>query len=493
MLNVLLWLPLAVALLVVLAPRRLTAPLSVAGSLATLALALKLVQDFESGTPALQHVVDESWIAELGVRYQLGVDGISLFLVVMTALLWAASFTWAAFRVPDRPKTFFLMLGIAEFATLGAFLAQDLLLFVLFFDLMLVPFFFLIGSYGTGDRVRATIKMMVYTLVGSLLMLVAAIATAVLTANETGELSFAMADLRASVLPDGSQDWIFCFFAAAFLVKMPAFPLHGWMPDAYLAAPPAVLALLSGVLSKVAAYGFLRVVLPIFPDATVQFQELMLVIATVSIIYGSAMAFTQTNVRLIVGYSSIAQLGFITLGVFSLTSDGANGAILQMVNHAVVVVPLFLIIVLLAERYGSEDLRQMGGGAMRAPALAGLFLIVTLATLAMPGSANFIGEFYILNGLFDDQAAFAVVASVGIAMAAFYALRMYQRAMHNRLPSGGSSREIDWRDGLVLVPLVGVILLLALSPGSILNRGEASVQDKVGAVASAGEHVAVIR
>jgi NADH-quinone oxidoreductase subunit M len=488
MLSAMLWLPLAVALLVAAMPRRLAGPLSVAGSLVTLALAALLVLDFDSGLPGLQHAVDESWIPELGVRYQLGIDGINLFLVAITALLWAAAFTWSAFRTPDRPKNYFLMLGIGEFATLGAFLAQDLLLFVLFFDLMLVPFFFLIGSYGTGNRVRATIKMMVYTLVGSLLMLVGAIAAAILTANETGELSFAMADLRANVLPDGSQDWIFCFFAAAFLVKMPAFPLHGWMPDAYLAAPPAVLALLSGVLSKVAAYGFLRVVLPIFPDATLQFQELILVIAVISILYGSAMAFTQTNVRLIAGYSSIAQLGFITLGVFSLTADGANGAILQMVNHAVVIVPLFLIIVLLAERFGSEDLRQMGGAAMRAPVLAALFLIVTLALLAMPGSANFIGEFYILNGLFDEKTAFAVIASAGIAMAAFYALRLYQRAMHNPLPAGITSRELGLRDALVLVPLVGVIVALALTPGSILTRGEAAVQDKVGAVANAADN-----
>ena len=487
MLNALLWLPVAVCVLVALAPRRAAAPLSVAGSLGTLGLAIALVADFDAASPGLQHVVNETWIADLGVRYQLGVDGISLFLVVMTALLWTVSFTWAAFRMPDRPKNFFLMLGIGEFATLGAFLAQDLLLFVLFFDLMLLPFFFLIGSYGTGDRVRATIKMMVYTLVGSLLMLVAAIATGILTADETGELSFAMADLRANVLPEGTQDWIFCFFAAAFLVKMPAFPLHGWMPDAYLAAPLPVLALLSGVLSKVAAYGFLRVVLPIYPDATVQFQELVLVLATVSILYGSAMAFTQTNVRLIAGYSSIAQLGFITLGVFSLTAGGADGAVLQMVNHAIVVVPLFFIIVLLAERFGTEDLRQMGGGAMRAPVLAALFLIVTLATLAMPGSANFVGEFYILNGLFDAKVAFAVVASAGIAMAAFYALRLYQRTMHNRLPAGGASRELELRDGLVLVPLVAVILFLALFPGEILERGEASIQDKVGAVAQADE------
>jgi len=491
MLIAILCVPIGVALAAALLPSRLVAPLSVLGSLVTLGLSIALVAGFDSGVPGLQNVVDEAWIPGLGVRFQLGVDGISLFLVVMTALLWAASFAWSAWRMPDRPKNYFLMLGIGEFSVLGAFLAQDLLLFVLFFDLMLVPFFFLIGGYGTGDRVRATIKMMVYTLVGSLLMLVAAIATAILASEATGELSFAMSDLRANVLPEASQEWIFCFFAAAFLVKMPAFPLHGWMPDAYRAAPLPVLALLSGVLPKVAAYGFLRVVFPIFPDATVQFQELVLVLALLSILYGSAMAFTQTNVRLIAGYSSIAQLGFITLGVFSLTADGANGAVLQMVNHGLVVAPVFLIVALLAERYGTEDLREMGGAAMRAPVLAVLFLIVTLATLAMPGSSNFIGEFYILNGLFDEHPIYAVIAMAGVAMAAFYALRLYQKTMHNRLPHGVESHEMTLRDGSVLVPLVLVIVAAALYPTLILQRGEAAIQDKVGAVSarSAGEVV----
>ena len=483
MLNVLLWLPVAVCVAVAVMPKRAAGPVSVIGSLGTLGLAIALAIDFDSGVPGLQYVVDESWIAELGVRYQLGMDGISLFLVVMTALLWTACFTWASFRSPERPRNFFLMLGLAQFGTMGAFLAQDLLLFVAFFDLMLIPFFFLIGSYGTGDRVRATIKMMVYTLVGSLLMLVAAIATAVLAAPDGGEISFAMADLRANLLPEGSQDWIFCFFGAAFLVKMPSFPLHGWLVDAYRAAPLPVLALLSGVLSKVAAYGFLRVVLPIYPDATVQFQDLILVIATASILYGSVMAFTQTNVRLIAGYSSIAQLGFITLGIFSLTPDGADGAVLQMVNHAIVVVPTFLVIAILYERFGTDDLRGMGGAAKRAPVLAAMFLIVTMATLAMPGSANFIGEFYILNGLFDSNTALAVVATAGIAMAAFYALRMFQLTMHNRLPVGAESREVGWRDGVVLIPLVGVIIAMAFFPGVIIEHGEASVQDKIGAVA----------
>jgi len=293
--------------------------------------------------------------------------------------------------------------------------------------------------------------------------------------------------LRANLLSEGSQDWIFCFFAAAFLVKMPAIPLHGWVPDAYRAAPLPVLALLSGVLSKVAAYGFLRVVFPIFPDAALEFQELIMILAVASVLYGSVMAFTQNNLRMIAAYSSIAQMGFITLGLFALTADGADGAVLHMINHGLVVWPVFFIIALLFERYGSEDLREMGGGALRAPVFATLFMIVTLALLAMPGSANFIGEFYILNAVFQAKIVYAILASTGIAMAAFYALRMYQRTMHNRLPEGKVSREISWRDAAVLTPVVAVIVGLALYPGLVLERGEASVQDKMGAVMAVAE------
>jgi NADH-quinone oxidoreductase subunit M len=257
---------------------------------------------------------------------------------------------------------------------------------------------------------------------------------------------------------------------------MPAFLVHGWMPDAYRAAPIAVLAVFAGVLSKVGAYGFLRVVLPTYPDATVQFQEFVLVIAVAGIVYGGAMAFTQTNVRLIAGFSSLAQLGFITLGIFSLRPDGADGSVLQMVNHGLVVAPTFLIIGLLAERAGSEDLRDMGGMAFRAPALAAMFLIITLATLAMPGSANFIGEFYILIGTFQAKIVYALIASAGIVFAAFYGIRLYQRTMHNRMPEGVESREISLRDATALAPLVACIVALALYPGLILERGEGSVE-----------------
>jgi NADH-quinone oxidoreductase subunit M len=487
MTNSLLWTPLIFALSGLVLPKRAVGWWAAAGAVVTLGIAIALLAGFDSGA-GLQDTVDVNWIPGLGVDYSLGVDGLNVFLLLLTALLWLGGTAFAALREQERPHLFFGMLLLGETATLGAFLAQDLLLFVLFFDLMLVPFYFLFGAWGTDREggptaASATLKMIVYTLVGSLLMLVGAIATAIIAADG-GQISFSIADLARHPIAEGSQQWIFWFFAAAFLVKMPAFLLHGWMPDAYRAAPLPVLAIFSGVLAKVGAYGFLRVVLPLFPDATVQFQEVVLVIALASILYGSAMAFTQTNVRLIGGYSSVAQLGFITAGIFALRADGADGAVLQMVNHGLVVAPLFIVVAILAERSGSEDLREMGGMALRGPVLAAFFLIVALATLAMPGSANFVGEFYILNGLFQAKIVFALVAVSGVALSAYYALRLYQRTMHNRLPNGVLSREIGLRDGLVLAPLVLCILALAFYPQLILERTDTAVQQSVTATQS---------
>jgi NADH-quinone oxidoreductase subunit M len=488
MINVLLWLPLAVGIVGLFLPKRASGWWATLGAVATLGVAIAMVAGFDSNSAGLQHTVDIAWISGLGVDYSLGVDGLNLFLVLLTAVIWVGGIAFAAIREQARPQLFFFLMLVAETATLGAFLAQDLLLFVLFFDLMLVPFYFLFGAWGhdrSGEggltAPAATLKMIVYTLIGSLLMLVAAVATAIISADG-GHLTFSIQALQEQGLGLGSERWIFWFFAAAFLVKMPAFLLHGWMPDAYRAAPLPALIVFSGVLAKVGAYGFLRVVLPVFPEATVEFQEVILVVALASILYGSVMAFTQTNVRLIAGYSSVAQLGFITAGIFALRADGADGAILQMVNHGLVVAPIFLIVALLVERTGSEDIREMGGLAMRAPILAALFLIVALATLAMPGSANFIGEFYILNGLFQEKIVFAVIAISGVAMSAYYALRLYQATMHNRKADGIASREIGLRDGLVLAPLVLCILGLALYPQLILHRTDASVKQTVTSV-----------
>ncbi len=462
--------------------------LALIGSLGALGLAIGYIADYSPGTTGLTHVTDVVWISELGIHYKLGISGLNVFLVGLTTLLFAAATIAANMRSWERPRLFYFHFMLAESAVLGAFLAQDLALFVAFFDLMLIPFYFLIGGWGREpDRVKATIKLVIYTLVGSLLMLAAAIATGVLAAQSGGgHITFVLSQLQALPLSKGSQEWIFLFFAAAFLVKMPAFPLHGWMPDGYRAMPIEVLMVFSGVLSKVGAYGFLAIVLPLFPQAAAHFQTLMLIIALVSILYGSAVAFTQTDARLIAGYSSVAQLGFITLGIFALNPQGAQGALLQMVNHGLVVAPLLFIVAVLSRRAGgSEDVRDMGGIAFRAPVLASIFLIVSLATLAIPGSANFVGEFLILLGVFQAKLVIAIIAFSGVVMASVYALRLFIRAMHNRVGTGVDSREISIRDGAVLVPLVLVILFMALYPQLALRRSEASTKTAVASAQAA--------
>ena len=478
-LSVLIWLPAVAALVAALLPRRLAGRVTLVGALGALALAIGYVVWFDRGRDGLQFVTNQVWISQLGIHYKLGLDGLNLFLILLTALLFAAGMLAANLREWDRPRLFYFQLALAESGVLGAFAAQDLALFVGFFDLMLIPFYFLIGAWGGPGRVPATTKLVIYTLVGSLFMLAGAVATGVI-AGRGGTPDFVLSHIVQIELPKSSQEWIFLCFAAAFLVKMPLFPLHGWMPDGYRAMPLPVLAIFSAVLSKVAAYGFLRVVLPVLPDAAAHFQTLILLIALASILYGSVMAFTQTDVRLIVGYSSIAQMGFITLGIFSLRPEGAQGALLQMINHGLVVAPLFFIIGLLAARAGgSKDVRDMGGLALRAPVLATLFLITALATLAMPGSANFVGEFLILLGTFEAKLVIAVVAFAGVILASVYMLRAYIRTMHGPVGGGVESREIAPADALVVVPLVAAIVALAFYPQLPLARSQAAVTGAV--------------
>jgi NADH-quinone oxidoreductase subunit M len=266
---------------------------------------------------------------------------------------------------------------------------------------------------------------------------------------------------------------------------MPLFPLHGWLPDGYRSMPIPALAVFSGVLSKVAAYGFLRIVLPLFPHASAHYQTLLLLIALASILYGSVNAFTTTEARLVVGYSSMAQMGFITLGIFALRPEGAQGALLQMVNHGLVTAPLFFIVAILAVRTGgSEDIRDMGGLAFRAPVLAAIFLIVALATLAMPGSTNFAGEFLILLGVFAAKPVIAIVAFTGVALASVYMLRAFIRTMHNRVGPGAESREISLGDGALLVPLVLVILTLSVYPQAALKKSEPAAKASIARAAA---------
>ena len=490
-LSIVMFLPLVAGLVGAVLPRGMARWAVLAGTVAVLGYAIAMLADFDSGAGGLQWVTDDEWIAELGIRYQLGVDGLNLFMIVLTAVAWVPCTLVAAFRQHDRPRLFFFNLALGETAVLGAFMAQDLALFIVFFDLMLVPFYFMIGGWGTGERVRATTKFVIYTLAGSLLMLAAAIALGVLSTPDGGEISFSLADLQQRSVSEGTQQWMVLLFALAFFVKAPLFPLHGWIPETYRATPIVTLALLSGVLSKVGVYGFLRIVLPVMPDGSQHWQELFIVIAVFSILYGSVLAFSQDNVRLVVAYSSIAQLGFIVLGIFAFEDKGAQGAVLQMLNHGLVVVPLFLIIGAIAARAGGrESLSELGGMAFRAPVLAALFLIVTFATLAMPGSANFMGEILILFGAFEDKLVYGLVASAGVALAAVYMIRLFQRTMHYREGPAVRSSDIGRLDLAAIAPLVAVIVALGVYPHFVVDRTERSTTASIQEARSIASEVA---
>jgi NADH-quinone oxidoreductase subunit M len=332
------------------------------------------------------------------------------------------------------------------------------------------------------------VKMVIYTAVGSFLMLAAAIAAGVLASHQHGTaINFTFTALEHLGLSRTDQDWIFLGFAAAFLVKMPLTPFHGWLADAYKSMPIPAVAVFSGVVSKVAAYGFIAIVLPLFPQASHHYQTLMLVIALVSVLWGTAMAFTTRDVRLVIAYSSVAQMGFIVLGIFSLKSTGDQGALLQMLNHGIVTAASFFIVAAVAARAGgSENMADMGGIAFRAPILASLFLIVTFANLAMPGSSNFIGEFLILLGVFSSQMWIALVASVAVVGAAVYALRLFIGAMHNRVGGGVRSFELKRIEAVAIVPLVAMILVLAFYPQFGLSKSERSVKAAIAPATVAG-------
>jgi NADH-quinone oxidoreductase subunit M len=494
-LSIVLFVPLLTGLVGAFLPRDGTRWAALIGTLIVLAYVVAMLVDFDP-SGGLQYVTDDEWIPELGIHYSLGVDGINLFMIALTAIAWVPCTLVAAFTEVERPKLFFFHMALAETAVLGAFMAQDLALFIVFFDLMLVPFYFLIGGWGTGDRVRATTKFVIYTLSGSLLMMAAAIALGVLATPDGGSISFSLADLRAHPVALGSQEWIVLLFALAFFVKAPLFPLHGWVPETYRSTSIPVLALLSGVLSKVGVYGFLRIVLPIMPGGAQHWQELFIILAVFSILYGSVLAFSQDNIRLVLAYSSIAQLGFIVLGIFAFAGNGAQGALLQMLNHGLVVVPLFLIVGVIALRArGSESLAELGGMAFRAPVLAALFLIISLATLAMPGSGNFIGEILILFGTFENKLVYGLVAAIGVVLAAVYMIRLYQGTMHGRVGPAVESREIDGVNLAAIVPLVAIVIALGLYPQFVVHRTEQGTRRAIApaVIVEKGAEVSVIR
>jgi NADH-quinone oxidoreductase subunit M len=419
------------------------------------------VQNVDFGSGALQHSAEVVWFADLDVAYKVGLFDFSLWLIGLTALVTVAAVGYGMWVGRDRPRAYFGLLLFLAGATVGVFAAQDLLLFYLFFEAMLIPLYVLIGVWGGTRRTAATIKFVIYTLAGSFLMLVAIIALGL--ANGT----FDMTALTAT-----DNEWIFLGFLAAFAVKAPLWPFHGWLPDAYREGPAEVSALLSGVVSKTATYGLLRIVLPSFPDPVADWRVVVLALASIGLVYGSLLAFRSPDVRGVIAYSSLAQMCLIVIGLFAFNDSGLNGALLHMVTHGLVSASLFLLAGGIERRAATSRLELLGGMARGRPVLATYLITVGVIALAVPFSSAFAGEFLILNGVFDRGWGWSVVGVVAIVLAAMYMLRLISAVLHEDVGGGVHEQALDLRPAEVGVvgALVAALLALSLWPAGITDH-----------------------
>ena len=382
----------------------------------------------------------------------------------------------AADPTAPRFKQFMLLLLILETATAGVLLSLDLILFYVFWEAMLVPLYFLIGVWGEGRRVYAAFKFVIYTVLGSFAMLIAILAVAALEFQQTNRLSFDWVTLAQHPAGAAAQSLLFLGFALAFAIKMPIFPLHTWLPPAYTSAPVPVVIVFAGLVSKLGAYGFIRFNLGLFPDGTRQWAPLMAVLATIGILYGAFMALSQTDLKRLVAYASMSHLGFIGLGIFSQNVLGIEGALIQMINHGVIISALFLIVGMIERRTGTRDRTQLRGLARSAPAFAALFLVASLAALGLPGLNGFVGEFLIVLGAWSRFLPLAVAAGVGIVLAAWYVLRMYQGAFQETPVQPAQFGEIRALDIGLLSPLLALMVVVGVSPGFFPAAVEATVK-----------------
>ncbi len=440
---------------------------AVLASMAAFALSLVMLAQFDKTNASLQMVEKLQWfqLAGMQIEYHLGVDGLSILLVLLTTFLTPISIisTWSA--VEERVKEFLIFFLLLEVGMLGVFLAQDIFLFYIFWEFTLVPMYFLIGIWGGPRRVYAAIKFFLYTMAGSILMLLA-----ILWLGIRFE-SFSIPDLIAQGgIPAGVQTWLFLAFAAAFAIKVPMWPLHSWLPDAHVEAPTAGSVILAGVLLKMGTYGFLRFNLPLFPEASIRFAPWMALLAVIGILYGAAVSYAQKDVKKLVAYSSVSHLGFVVLGLFALNPLGIQGGILQMINHGLSTGALFLIVGMIYERRHTREMDDFGGLWKAMPIYGALTLIVTLSSMGLPGLNGFVGEFSILLGAFGSEALdspfYAGFAAAGVIMAAIYMLSMFQKLFLGPLDKDENKavKDINLREIITLVPLVILIFWIGLYP-----------------------------
>ena len=483
--------PLAGALLVAITPnvaRTVIKQLGVLSALITLVLVLAIIGGYQHGVGNLRFQFEETqkWIPSAGISYHLGVDGVSLFLLGLNALLFLIAIA-VIDPITPRLKQFVLLFLILEASTAGILLALDLILFYVFWEAMLVPLYFLIGVWGEGRRVYAAFKFLIYTVVGSFAMLVAILAVAAISFSQSGQLSFDWSQLVQHPATGlwkmpftnwaiGIQQMLFLGFALAFAIKMPIFPLHTWLPAAYTAAPIPVMVVFAGLISKLGAYGFIRFNLALFPDASHSLGGSLAVLATIGILYGALMALVQTDLKRLVAYASMSHLGFIGLGIFAGNLLGIEGALVQMINHGVIIAALFLIVGMIERRTGTRERAQLRGLAALAPVFAALFLIVSLAALGLPGLNGFVGEFMIMLGAWSSFVPLAVAAGIGVILAAWYVLRFYQGSFQDAPPEATAFGELRRRETTALIPLLALMVVIGISPNFFPSAVEATVR-----------------
>ena len=462
-----------VALILLIGSERLARWIALATTLGTLAVSFPLYWYFDKTSSALQFVESADWIPSWNIAYGMGVDGISLLFIFLAALLSVLCIgaSWTA--VQSRVREFYAALLVAETAMIGLFSASNLFLFFVFWELIIVPMFLLIGVWGGPGRVYAAVKFLLFTLAGSVLMLVGMIAIY----HTCGTLDFhALATARASIQP-GQQAWLFAAFLAAFAVKVPMFPLHTWLPDAHTEAPTAGSVILAGILLKMGAYGFLRLSLPILPQAVQLFLKPMLIISVVAIIYGAYVTLVQTDIKRLIAFSSISHMGFVTLGIFTLNRSGVEGAILQMINHGIVSAALFLCVGMIYERTHTREIKDYGGVVKAAPVYSAMLALFCLAAAGFPGLNSFVGEFLIISGAFQTQAWLGTMAVWGVALGTTYLFWLYYRVVMGKMNPGleGLKLELNAREVATLAPLAILALYLGLYPEAVLSYLRAPV------------------
>lgn len=490
-LSLIIFTPLLGAVLVFLLPRnqsQAAKAIGLAFSIAAFVFSVFLYLRFDASSAEMQFVELVPWIESLNISYHVGVDGISILLVVLTTFLTPIALLSSWNSIEKKIKAYVAMMLLLEVGMLGVFLALDMFLFYFFWEAMLIPMYFIIGLWGGENRIYAAVKFFLYTMVGSLLMLVAILWVGFHVGGATG-LEFSPNYLtwieHAPNIPAAIQLWMFLAFALSFGIKVPLFPFHTWLPDAHVEAPTAGSVILAGVLLKMGTYGLLRFCIPLFPAATLDVVPYISTLAVVGIIYGALVSMVQTDMKKLVAYSSVSHLGFVVLGIFALTEEGIQGGIIQMVNHGLSTGALFLLVGMIYDRRHTRLISEYGGIAKVMPVYATIFMIVALSSIGLPGLNGFIGEFLILLGAYNStvlpSTAFAILAATGVIFAAVYLLWMYQRTMFGNVTNAAnrSLKDLGAREIVVLLPIILFIVWIGVYPSTFLNASAASTRKVV--------------